>query len=437
MDMLISGIAMSGSTSGGAVLLLLVIIVIAVVVLYWIASTVITNSNTVATPGNIQSNNTSQEVILANRWIGISQRRTGLVNVDRGIPADQRLLINVAALGARYLGYLGPFNSGTFNEDAATRIALSSGARCLVIEVDKLQGGVDPVLIYRDGWGQKQSLNMGSIQRVATSIAARAFTPANDSVPPALSEDPLIVVVYFHSTPNAVEAPKDYIRFLGKVAQSLQPLTGLLVAQTPQGDFRRQAQESQLFFTPYSVFQRRIIMLTNADTTPFRRLSPLGMTGEITPAQDLDLMVHARLYTPVAGLNLGVSSTPTTSVTPAAIITTPDYWLQTPPDRFADAQTQTKRAWTLVMQPIATASNTPTADQLKKLYNSFGVHCVPLCIFDSATVTDGWTGTGQIFSRAAWAVKPELLRFIPPQPINVLRQVPQANARGGALIAPK
>ncbi len=435
--MFLSGIAMSGSMGGGSFVILLVLLAFTGYALYKLFSTVWTNSGTVATPANIQSNTTKQEVILTNRWSGISQRRTGLASVDSALPANQRLLINVAGLGARYLGYLGPFNNGTFSEDAATRIALSSGARCLVIEVDRLQGGADPVLLYRDGWGQKQSLNNGSIQRVATSIAARAFNPANDSVPSALADDPLLVVVYFHSTPNAVESPKDYIRFLGKVAQGLQPLAGLLVGQTPQGDFRRQAQESQLFFTPYSVFSRRIIMMTNADTTPFRRLGPLGMTGEITPTQDFDLMVHARLYTPVAGLNLGVSSVPTTSVVPAAIITTPDYWLQTPPDRFADAQTQTKRAWTLVMQPIGTETNTPVKEQLKKLFTSFGVHCVPLCIFDSAATTDLFVGSGQLFSRAAWAVKPELLRFIPPQPIPVLKPIPQTNARGGALIAPK
>jgi hypothetical protein len=390
-----------------------------------------------ATPENINMVQNTQLAQLNARWGGITQGNTGLNVAGGNIPSDQRLLINTSVFGTRLVGYLGPYSSGVFDEDSATRLALSTGARCLVLEIDHEQGAAEPLLIYRDAWGFKQSLNTGSLLKVAKSIAGRAFSPSNDSVPPAIASDPLFVILYFARTPNPATAPRDYIRFLGKVAEQLQPLAALGLGQTPQGDFRRQALESQMFFMPTQIFSKRIILMTNADTTPFRSLGPLGLAGEIGARQDLDLLVHARLYSRESPSGLGITSGPTSSTRPAAVITTPQYWLTTPPDRLADAVANTKQAWTLIMTPTADALDIDAA-KLKKLLEMYGVHCVPISIFDTPQVTDVFTGRGSgPYNKTTWVYKPDLIRFIPPKPIVIQKANPLTNAGGGAITAPK
>ncbi len=397
----------------------------------------ITTRRSLSNPENIKRVQNAQLDILNARWGGITQGNTGLDAASGNIPSDQRLLINTNVLGTRLVGYLGPYNSGAFDEDSATRLALSTGARCLVLEIDHEQRSQEPLLIYRDAWGFKQSLNTGSLLKVARSIAGRAFSPSNDSAPAAVASDPLFVVVYFVRTPNPATEPRNYIRFLGKVAEQLQPLAALGLSQTPQGDFRRQALESQMFFMPTQLFSKRIILMTNADTTPFRRLGPIGLAGEIGAKQDLDLLVHARLYSRESPSGLGITSSPTSSTKPAAVITTPQYWLTTPPDRLADAVANTKQAWTLVMTPTADQLSIDTA-KFKKLLEMYGVHCVPITVFDTPQMTDVFMGrNGGPYNKSSWVYKPELIRFIPPKPITIAKPNPLTNAGGGAIVAPK
>jgi hypothetical protein len=389
-----------------------------------------------STPDNIARIKETQRNNLEISWTGITQSKRGLPFAFSTIPRDQQLLINTSVQATRLAGYSGPFKNGVFDEDTAVRLALSSGSRCLVIEIDREMHGDDPVLIYRDAGGFKQSLNIGSLTKVAKSIAARAFKPANDSVPPLLANDPLFIVLYFVSAPDPATKPREYVRFLGKVAEKIQPLKDISVGLTPQGDFRRQGLESQLFFQPFNVFAGKAVILCNADTTPFRNLTALGMAGEITPRQDLDLFVHARLYSKQSPSGLGITGVPTNNVSPSAVLTTPDYWLFIPPDRLADAQTQTKKAWTLVMPPVADDTNSIRADQLKTILTQLGVHAVPFCIFDQPAVTDTFTGKTAPYEKNAWSVKPELIRFIPPKPIVLQKPSPQTNANGGFVVSP-
>lgn len=391
-----------------------------------------------ATPDNIKRIQTQQLALLGKQWTGITQGKNGLSSNRSSIPADQDLLINYNVLSTRLLGYLGPFDSGVYDEDTAVRFACSSGARCFILEIDHAEGEVEPLLVYRDSWGIKRSLNEGSIEKVAKSLNARAFTPSNDGVPAGVSDDPLFLVCYFVRTPSPSRQPRDYVRFLGKVAQQLQPLQNRLMSQTPQGDFRRQAQESKLFFYPTSIFKGKIICLSNVDTSPFKGdgLANLGLKGEMNPSQDFDRMVHCRLYSPQSPSGLGVTSIPSSNIRPAAVCTTPSYWLTTPPDRYADAVAQTKQAWTLVMHPVASESSTYTSQQLKDLYTTYGVHAVPCSLMDAAPALDAFVGTQGPYRKQAWVTKPDLLRFIPPKPIVVQNPPPQANAGGGAIRAP-
>lgn len=396
----------------------------------------IVNSQMRATPENIRRIKAQQQALCEGKWTGITQGKQGIGEGFQGVPGEQQLLINANVLGTRLVSYLGPYDSGVFDEQLGVRYALASGSRCLVLEIDRENNKYEPLLIYRDGWGIKRSLNMGSLEKAAQQIAGRAFSASSDGTPGRVADNPLILCLYIASAPSMTDTPQEYVRFLAKIAQQCQSLVPLLVGQTPQGDFRRQAQESQLFYQPYTVFNRKIILLCNADTTPFRRLALLGLSGEIGPSADLDLMVHARLYSRESPSGLGITGSPTSTQQPAAVVTTPNYWLQTPPDRLGDAISQTKKAWTLCMPPVAREGNTINKDQLKRLLVTYGVQCVPLTLFEKEEVTDLFVGKDAPFLQKAWIAKPDLIRFIPPARIPILKPIPQTDAGGGAMRAP-
>lgn len=388
------------------------------------------NWHRLSTPGNIADIKKQQLSALEGRWAGLSHNKAGLDSQFAKIPEDQRLLINVSVFSTRVTGFMGPYKSGVYDEDNATRLALSSGSRCLVLEIDYEDGVYNPLLVYRDGWGMKRSLNAGSIKTVAKSIAARAFNPQNDGVPASVASDPLFVVLYFLRTPPQSNS-KAYLRFLGAVAEQLYPLRDYLVAQTPQGDYRRQALESQLFFTNYTVFKNKIILMTNVDTSGFRKLNTLGLAGELGQNQDLDFMIHVRMYGREFPSPFGVTGRPVGSIKPAAVVTSPGYWIITPSDRSADAVESTKEAWSLVMEPVSSQTNQPVKATVDTLLTTYGVHSIPTTIFADAKDTKA------IETKLVWTVKPELLRFIPPKPIVLQLPYKQSDSGGGAVVSPK
>ena len=394
------------------------------------------------TPGNIVAIKNSQVSALESRWLGKLQSRSGLLGNFQGTstPQPQQLLINTAVFSTRLTGYLGPYESGVFSEDNAVRIALNAGSRCLILEIDYEQGIYEPKLIYRDSWAMKRSINTGSINAVAKSIAARAFSSSNNGAPPSVASDPLIVVLYFLRTPNISKDPISYAKYLGAVAEQLEPISQLLLGQTPQGDFRRQALESQLFFTNYSVFNNKIILLNNADTKIFRNLSNMGLAGELGPKQDLDYMTHVRLYGRESPSPFGITGTSGDSVKPAAVVTSSSYWLNTPTDRAQNAVELTKSAWTLVMPPVSYDTGSTAADDKKKqenLFKIYGVHSIPITIFEDSKTTDNFSARGSIFNNTSWAAKPQLIQYVPPLPIPIQKPFPQANSGGGRVVSPK
>lgn len=427
----LSLLAVSGSSPKSLLWLFLAIVCICLVIYFLYKA--FANTSYLATDSNIRRIQSERDTQLAK--LLQAPTRSGLESAVAQIPEDQRLLINTSVLGVRLAGYLGPYSYGVFQEDTATRIALQTGARCLVLEIDYLEGSPDPILLYRNSWGLKYSLNAGSIEKVAKNLAGRAFSQIGDGAPSSVANNPLIVVLYFRNAPSLATEPKKYISFLASVSRQLQSLKNLLVAQTPQGDFRRQGLESQLFFFPTKLFENKVLLFTNVDTTPFRSLSQYGIQEQYGPEDDLDYLVHARLYGRESPSPFSNTSSPSSSQQPAAVLSTPQYWLTIPPDRLQEAVANTKKAWTLVMDPDAETEQL-TADALKQLFTTYGVQCVPISLADSPQKVDKWLATGGPFASSAWNVKPEPLRFIPPKAIPIQKPMPQMNAAGGALPSP-
>lgn len=438
---------------------LLVGAVVGVVVFLILSSIIVSNTRTLSNPSNIKRITTGQELVPASNGLtsisrkGLEERYqtftelapppalaspTGspvpVKNQPQPIPENERCLINTPTLSLRLTGYLGPYINGVFSEADAVRLALRSGARCLVLEIDRETNSLEPKLLYRDTLGYTRSLNTGSIQKVAEALAGSAFSSLSDGPPGSVPNDPLLLVLYFVNCPNATTDTRNYLLFLGKVAQQLLPLQNAMLAQTPQGDFRRQRLERDLFYLPSSIFNKKCIVLCNVDTKPFRSLDSYGLAGELGPQQDLDLLVHCRLYAKESGF--GATSLPQTTDDPKAFLTSPDYWLQTPPDRLSQAQSQTKNAWTLVMSRRATDESLPTSEGTEKLFTTYGVNSIPLTLFAKTDAVAPSAAKGSIFGEYCWSIKPAPLRFRPAAPIPVQKPVPEMNSNGGAIQSP-
>ena len=380
----------------------------------------IVNSQTLALTS--QYNYLSNNISTSNLWKDSSGNK---------IPVNQQLLINTSFTGCRLAGYMGPFNDGVFNADAGVMTALSTGTRVFILEID-MDGNGEPILAYRNASGYIRSMNSIKIKEIAKAFFDRAYSNLSTSVPNTVKQTdlPIILVLYFNKVPDIVKKPKDYITFLGKVSKELQILQPHILSLTAQGDFRRQGLDTQMFFMPMSIFNRKIIVLCNVDTTILRSASNYGVEN-LTPEKDLDLLVNARIYNQESGSSFGASSAVSGTSPPAAILAKPGYFINMPKENRSQSIDITKKVFTIVMDPDPeVAIKKPDLDSL---LTDYGVHCVPFSHFVSMKILDPYYGSGNIFENKCAITKSQQLRFIPPTPI-ITKQPPKAlDTRGGYL----
>ena len=385
-------------------------------------------SRSMSNPDNITRIIQSQNSTLLDQYNFLFNNSQAASKLWSGIADKERLLINMNMTGIRLGGYLGPFKDGVFSADEAINTGLRTGARVLFINIEYNKKTGKPELVYRDGEGYIRSLNTITVKQVAKSISDRAFSISSDSVPPNIRELPLIVVLYFHSTPDIVKKPVEYISFLSQVSKDLQLIQPYILAQTPQGDFRRQNMDTQLFFQPMSVFKSKIILLCNVDTTIMRKPSDYG-APDVGPSSDLDLLVNARLYSQESGTSFGATSVVKGTSPPAAIITKPDYFLKMPQENRAEAILLTKKCFTITMNPDE--SVVTNVDDLNSLITDYGVNCVPFVHFMDMKSLAPYFAIGNLYEKSSVLAKSKQLRFVIPDPIITKVPTQAMNTKGG------
>lgn len=397
--------------------------------------TITIQSRVLPSTSNITRITEEQSRIFEQRYSGYPMTRKGLEDVWSGVrdPKDGKttgentMLINTNVFATRLTGALGPFDNGVFSEDISVRYALQTGSRFLVLEIDHPVNTWKPILTIRDNAGYVRSLNSGSLRRVAESIAGRAFTMANDSVPPAVAQDPLLVFLYFRDVPSPIKQKDLYIQYLQTVAEELSPLRRILLGNTPSGSYRRQAKERDIWFQPHTEFRNKCILLCNIDTSIFRE-------ERTTAIRDLDEMVNARVYTMLEGSNHGATTGPKEGIKPAVVLTNPDYWLNIPENKFGDAIVKTKEMFVICMTHH-TETKKYTKKNIEELYNTYGVHAVPYIPFDEESYTKIWLTSEKkeesLYRNNSWNIKSKMLRFIPPPPVVSLKQNPRLDTDMG------
>jgi hypothetical protein len=149
----------------------------------------------------------------------------------------------------------------------------------------------------------------------------------------------------------------------------------------------------------------------------------------LSPSQDLDLMVNARMYTQETGVSFGATTSATKASVPAVIITQPSYFLTTPPNQVAQAIDTTKKCFTICMDP--NPETVYAKADIASLITEYGVHCVPFVYFMKLEELAPFISTGAPFDGAGLIVKSQPLRFIPPEDIVLQNPSPQTNTEGG------
>ena len=144
------------------------------------------------------------------------------------------------------------------------------------------------------------------------------------------------------------------------------------------------------------------------------------------PNEDLDFLTNLRLmYTQT---KLGVTENGSTA--PFGILETAEDYMIIPTDREEEIAEATKLRWTICL------SQDPSKSVTKEIYNkitsTFGVHCVPILLFDTKNndfITDK-------FNTYSFIPKPEPLRYIKPPVVIPAEPNPSTNANHGMLRSP-
>lgn len=324
--------------------------------------------------------------------------------------ASDLTFINAQPLSIKDTGFEGPYPSGVFDPASATAGALKAGFRFLTLQIDFMDSDKDatkfekpkvPTLLVRSASGSLLSSNSGSITEVAQAIANIGFNPTIPN-----STKPIILYLHINRTPaSPLSDPNGYLSFLSQIATALAPLTPYHLGLTPLGNFTRQKVEGVLLTTPLSSLDGQVVILSNADTSLFRKES--SSIQKYDPANDLDFWVNMRVYLDSDEDSFGITELADDRNPPFAVLVNLDRILALSPAKQAAFAKKSSSRYVIAM-PHRT--DNPAPEVLNVAINTLGVNVVPVDIFTDTT-EDILAITGK-YSNKSYNMKPLALRNI-------------------------
>jgi hypothetical protein len=351
------------------------------------------------------------------------------------MPESEQSFVNFYSLGCRYTGYIGPIHEGYWDPDLAVHLAVNAGCRTFVLEIDYLEECTGetiqyfPRIVVRDSQGKMRikynsnrpicnSPQHSNIRDVCDKINFYAFSSSCQN-----ASDPVIIVLYFLRQPPGSYKSKAVLDYYSHVAKALAPFQNrLLTNELDGGTFYRQKQEGRLLINKITDYNGKVLIFSNANTIGFRE------TTTYSPMEDLDFLTNLRLH--YTQTKLGV--TENDSGAPFGILETADDFTIIPSDRTDEIVEQTKLRWTICFSRDPSIS--VTADVYNKITSTYGVHCVPIILFD--TVANSFMFTDKLFKTHSFIPKPEPLRYIKPPVVIPAEPNPSTDAKQGLLRAP-
>lgn len=343
------------------------------------------------------------------------------------------VLFNFAPLTVSNAGYLGPGFDGLY-DTSAIRTSLDLGFRCFVFNIDYYDGlpkdqnlfvgPGEPCLLHRDDQGVIRSRNCGRIEEMMTALAQQAFSP---SVP--TGRDPLIVILKFVNVPDKAKNQAEYITFLKRVSEKIQPLRARFLERL--GDLRFSSMENPalLFTQNFQALREKILIFSNINTDIFTQPA----TANTPIQQNLRHWIHTQIFSLSSDI---LPKDPVTEVQPKGTLMSCGcqesyYFLNTPPDKVKEAQLKTNNVYALIDVPEAN-KNQPL-DIIQTLMTKYGAQIIPFNLYVTPQETDAFMKWWGAYS---WRLKPKELQYVvvraePPKPISK-----RADANGGNVSPP-
>ena len=419
---------------GNALRILIASIVFIVFISLLYMAFIKTNIQDLTSDYKLEAQYKNQVNLLSDKYEPVASKRrpvTELLNTN-DMPTVQQCFVNFYSLGCRYTGYIGPIDEGYWDPDIAVQMAVKAGCRTFILEIDYLDecNGENmkyfPRIVVRDVQGKLRiyynsnspfcnSLTHSNIRDVCEKINFYAFADGCQN-----RDDPVVIVLYFLRQPPGSYKSKTVLDYYSNVAKALSPFQNrLLKNELEGGTYYRQSQEGRLLINNIKDYSGKVLIFSNANTTGFRE------TQVYLPNEDLDFLTNLRLmYTQT---KLGVTENGTTA--PFGILETAEDYMIIPTDREEEIAEATKLRWTICL------SQDPSKSVTKEIYNkitsTFGVHCVPIILFDTNNdfIIDK-------FKTYSFIPKPEPLRYIKPPIVIPAEPNPSTNANHGMLRAP-
>lgn len=311
---------------------------------------------------------------------------------------ERMTLVNIQPASVKQIGYAGPTEKGgSFVPDATILNAMQAGVRFFTLQIDYLENTMNskfdkvnvPTLLYRNDSNELVSTNGASIADIAKNLSIYAFNKDF----PSYSE-PLILYLHFVRTPNYITKPDEYMKFLASVAEALGPIQSLILHKNDTTDFSRQQNEHALVLTPLTLFEKKILIFTNADTSIFRNAEKLSMP-KMPLTKDLDYMSCMRVYLEDAADNLGITGF--ASEQTAYAIVASYARLKAISGKARDDYAMRGKTRFVIAMP--STMDTPSQDDINTMLTTMGVNTVPMNLF-------GNTNADINKQLTTWAKKP-------------------------------
>ena len=332
----------------------------------------------------------------------VEKRVNSLINVEKkeGFQIDQtKKLINIQPMTVKQAAFLGPLKNGAFDANSGISQQLKLNVRSFFFNIDYITEQKDkinqpspyePVLIYRDNTNNLTSYNSyASLDETFKYLGEYAF---NDRIPNYTS--PIIVYLHFIRTPDKLNESEKYVQYIKKVSTALNVLNPFLAKE-----YYRSSKESDLFNQDISVFDGKILIGTNIDTSYSKKLNA---ENRLTLMEDLDFKINFHYYKEDND-SIDATATYGAQVVPNALIVKAMSLLNMSEQQRNDWLEKHKNKFILIKdEPM----NILNPAQVKILLNTFGVNVVAYDFFnselnDAKDVKKEYNGS--------WKVKPTIL----------------------------
>jgi len=374
-----------------------------------------------------------QVKLLTDTYSAASNGKRSLQEGVGDMPAADQIFVNFHSLGCRSTGFIGPHKDNYYDPDIAVQNAVAAGCRTFILEIDCIPTCNDdkkffPTLVVRDAQNilftkltsvkdKCNSLDYSMIRETCEKINFYAFADSCQN-----KTDPVVVVLYFLGKPPGDYKSKDVLNYYSNVAKLLEPLSKRFLQNEPTGTYYRQSQEGQLLMNKITAYSGKVLLFSNANTSGFRE------DQTYSSDEDLDFLVNLRLS--YAQTKLGITDN-TSGATFGTLETAEDYMI-IPTDRSDKTINDTKLKWTVCLSTDPFKTVPPAT--YKKITETYGVHCVPITIYDIPA--NQYMFSEKLFKTYSFIPKPPALRYTKPPVAVPAEPSLTTNANQGKLRTP-